>query len=285
MVPRNKESDPSGYGFWPWAERVLDEHAESRSELEIRFLGEEGTGLGPTLEFFNILAVEFRRKSWQAWLPGLAEDNSDYVNPPFGLFPAPYPGDVVPLSVLRCFYMMGIAVGKALQDNRLMDLPLSRPFLKMLACYSSSNGDCVDEGELTSFRNAESCRERIFLTDDPLFFARGVGGGRRRHWLTGLLDFEDFAVIQPQRAHFFRQLLDLHALHESIREAHSAKGDFCLQSRLDEASVELLNCKVEDLCISMEFVPHASVKLGLHIFKGEFVQCSLIFGFLFIPVR
>lgn len=100
----------------------MDEHAECRSELEIRFTGEEGTGIGPTLEFFNMLAAEFRSRSLGMWLSGdsktsaMGSDSADdFINPSFGLFPAPYRGDLVPLDVLRRFYVLGIAVGKALQ--------------------------------------------------------------------------------------------------------------------------------------------------------------------------
>lgn len=130
-VPRTEASDGSGCGFWSWAERIMDEHAECRCGLEIWFVGEEGTGIGPTLEFYRLLAEEFRRRSLGMWLEGASKEigsgdgeaddlsSGDFVNPPFGLFPAPYPRDRVPLNVLRRFYIMGIAVGKALQVSCL----------------------------------------------------------------------------------------------------------------------------------------------------------------------
>jgi len=37
-------------------------HAERKAILEVEFLGEEGTGLGPTLEFFALVAAELQRK-------------------------------------------------------------------------------------------------------------------------------------------------------------------------------------------------------------------------------
>ena len=36
--------------------------------LEIAFSDEEGTGLGPTLEFYALVAAEFQRKSLGMWL-------------------------------------------------------------------------------------------------------------------------------------------------------------------------------------------------------------------------
>jgi hypothetical protein len=49
-----------------------------KSILEVEFLEEEGTGLGPTLEFFALVAAEFQRSgilscesgSALIWLPG-----------------------------------------------------------------------------------------------------------------------------------------------------------------------------------------------------------------------
>ncbi|KAL5108833.1 E3 ubiquitin-protein ligase HECTD1 [Taenia crassiceps] len=268
-VPRDKSVDPSGRGFWAWAERVMDEHAACKSELEIRFTNEEGTGLGPTLEFFSLLALEFRQKSLGMWLIDSFEQANpslDYINPSFGLFPTPYPRNAVPLNVLRRFYIMGIAVAKALQDKRLMDLPLSTPFLKLLACYGSSrqtqsSADMgVLEAELNMAIDAEASRERILLSEDPLLMARhGTITESCRHWLTGLLDFEDFAYIQPERANLFRKLLRLRTIHEAILEAHSSKGDFSLERRLDEASIEMLGCTVQELCINMEFIPQSTL--------------------------
>lgn len=55
-----------------------------------------------------------------------ANPSLGYINPSFGLFPTPYPRNAVPLNVLRRFYVMGIAVAKALQVS------LSRHFLSIL---------------------------------------------------------------------------------------------------------------------------------------------------------
>ncbi|VDM34833.1 unnamed protein product [Hydatigera taeniaeformis] len=211
-IPRDESVDPS--------ERVMDEHAACKSELEIRFTNEEGTGLGPTLEFFSLLALEFRRKSLGMWLLDNSEQvestmesnpSSDYNNPSFGLFPAPYPRNTVPLDVLRHFYIMGIAVAKALQDNHLMDLPLSTPFLKLLACYASSR------------RTRDSAE-------------------------VGTLEAELDVVVNAE------------ASRERILKAHSVKGDFSLERRLDEASVEILGCTVQDLCLNMEFISQTTVR-------------------------
>lgn len=38
------------------------------SGFQVEFLGEEGTGLGPTLEFYALVAAEFQRTELGAWL-------------------------------------------------------------------------------------------------------------------------------------------------------------------------------------------------------------------------
>ena len=38
-------------------------HADRKNILEVEFIDEEGTGLGPTLEFFALVAAEFMSTS------------------------------------------------------------------------------------------------------------------------------------------------------------------------------------------------------------------------------
>lgn len=70
-----------------WAGAVLNAHAERKSVLEVRYttlcnsyiihlslflkieyVGEEGTGLGPSLEFYALTAAELQRRSLGMWL-------------------------------------------------------------------------------------------------------------------------------------------------------------------------------------------------------------------------
>ena len=56
-----------------------------------------------------------------------------YVNRESGLFPAPLAQDGALCSkVSDLFWFLGAFLAKTLQDNRLVDLPLSRSFLKIL---------------------------------------------------------------------------------------------------------------------------------------------------------
>ena len=49
----------------------------------MEFLGEEGTGLGPTLEFYALVAAEFQRTSLGMWLcdDDFPDDESRQVAP------------------------------------------------------------------------------------------------------------------------------------------------------------------------------------------------------------
>ncbi|TGZ75195.1 hypothetical protein CRM22_000520, partial [Opisthorchis felineus] len=71
----NSRVSQTGSTFWDWAARLMDEHAGRKSELEIQFIGEDGTGLGPTLEFYSLLAAELRRRDGLMWVT----DDSSYV--------------------------------------------------------------------------------------------------------------------------------------------------------------------------------------------------------------
>ena len=47
---------------------MLRYHARRKSVLEIEFDGEEGTGLGPTLEFYALVAAELQKRSIGMWI-------------------------------------------------------------------------------------------------------------------------------------------------------------------------------------------------------------------------
>ena len=51
-----------------WAIQVMNCHSHRKSMLEIEFQGEEGTGLGPSLEFYALVAAELQKKELGMWL-------------------------------------------------------------------------------------------------------------------------------------------------------------------------------------------------------------------------
>ena len=189
------------------AHRVFEMYAGSKSQLEVEFFGEAGSGLGPTLEFYTLLSHDLQRKSLKLWRdegvdasntttqekekaaaaaaagggaglesaghggvlrtvsgPGplrgelvlntdvrsiantadtrsshaslsTAPGESDLVSAPLGLFPRPLPlgrHRLETSSISRNFRLLGRVVAKALQDCRLLDLPLSPVLYRLL---------------------------------------------------------------------------------------------------------------------------------------------------------
>jgi E3 ubiquitin-protein ligase HECTD1 len=53
---------PRGDQLLDWAIQVMKVHADRKAILEVEFIDEEGTGLGPTLEFFALVAAELQSK-------------------------------------------------------------------------------------------------------------------------------------------------------------------------------------------------------------------------------
>lgn len=49
------------------AEKVVEESAGTKVLLEISYLGEVGSGLGPTLEFFALVSRELQRIDLEIW--------------------------------------------------------------------------------------------------------------------------------------------------------------------------------------------------------------------------
>ncbi|XP_049867951.1 E3 ubiquitin-protein ligase Ufd4 isoform X3 [Pectinophora gossypiella] len=131
------------------AMQVMRVHAGRKSVLEVEFAGEEGTGLGPTLEFYALVAAELQRADLYMWLHDVPHpDDEDgphhlalpderppgyYVTRAGGLFPASLPQDS-PIcdKVCKYFWFLGVFLAKVLQDGRLVDLPLSEPFLLLM---------------------------------------------------------------------------------------------------------------------------------------------------------
>ncbi|KAA0184246.1 hypothetical protein HAZT_HAZT003479 [Hyalella azteca] len=191
-------------------------HCRRKSILEVEFKDEEGTGLGPTLEFYALVAGELQRNDLTMWCDDppidthasprtsspataaraghsrpracsaprstLVRDEDDcpleedvgpstmemavqfspsddltqlhedtphletlsseqgeskppgyYVRRKGDLLPAPLPQDSVQCDLaVTLFHVLGVFLAKALQGNMLMDIPLSRPFLKYM---------------------------------------------------------------------------------------------------------------------------------------------------------
>ncbi len=102
---------------------------------------------------------------------------------------------------------------------------------------------------------AEVSKERINLQDgaDALYERPRQS---RQHWSTDILDFDDFAIVQPVRARLFRKL-------SKLQNHFERAGRTLSKEEMDEEAVKVLGCRLEDLCLAMEFVPQSEAKEGV----------------------
>ncbi|KAG2239477.1 hypothetical protein Bca52824_091723 [Brassica carinata] len=137
------------------AAKVMEMYSSQKAVLEVEYFGEVGTGLGPTLEFYTLLSHDLQKVALGMWrsnsgdkvcmqrdeiedgISSVARDK-DIVQAPLGLFPRPWPStaDVSEGSrfhkVIEYFRLLGRVMAKALQDGRLLDVPLSTAFYKLI---------------------------------------------------------------------------------------------------------------------------------------------------------
>ncbi|CAG9534153.1 unnamed protein product [Cercopithifilaria johnstoni] len=230
-VPRNDEQ------LFEYAVRLLEFHASRKAVLEVEYIDEEGTGLGPTLEFYALMAAEFQRKDLAMWICDDTDtDRTEeldlgegmkpsgyYVRRAGGLFPASLPVPSAENSrVSKLFRIFGIFLAKVLQDGRLVDLPLSQPFLKMI-----TNSQLTEEETLN---------------------------------LNGVLTLDDLEEVFPVKGRILKELAAYVAQKRSIEADHR----FDLNTRRRQIQQLKLNingseCTVEDLSLTFCVNPSSTV--------------------------
>ncbi|XP_057827496.2 E3 ubiquitin-protein ligase UPL3 isoform X1 [Cryptomeria japonica] len=152
------------------AMKVMELYSSQNSVLEVEYFDEVGTGLGPTLEFYTLLSHELQKDALGMWrssscsievasgedtemqdvqqneefslISEASEEpkvgNQEFVQAPRGLFPRPWPPNADSLcgkqfsKVIDNFRLLGRVMAKALQDRRLLDLPFSTAFYKLV---------------------------------------------------------------------------------------------------------------------------------------------------------
>ncbi|KAL8540084.1 hypothetical protein ACS0TY_001609 [Phlomoides rotata] len=141
------------------AAKVMEMYSSQKAVLEVEYFGEVGTGLGPTLEFYTLLSHELQKVGLGMWRSGSSSSgpsmeidvmgppessgvsaagrDKDIIHVPLGLFPCPWPpnadtSDGSQFSkAIEHYRLLGRVMAKALQDGRLLDLPLSIAFYKL----------------------------------------------------------------------------------------------------------------------------------------------------------
>nr|GMD67633.1 E3 ubiquitin-protein ligase UPL4 isoform X1 [Ipomoea batatas] len=188
MVHRNKILDS--------ASQMMDLYASQKVVIEVEYSEEVGTGLGPTLEFYTLVSHEFQKSGLGLWrgdcMPSgnisLVDDAHGSLSFAFGLFPRPWSQSVSALGkiefseVLKKFVLLGQIVAKSLQDGRVLDLPFSKAFYKLilgkeLSIYDIPSFDPELGRTLLEFhalaerkKHVESLRERKSTLMPELYF-------------------------------------------------------------------------------------------------------------------
>ncbi|WAR20555.1 HECD1-like protein [Mya arenaria] len=277
-IPRNEK-------LLDWAMQMLKFHAGRKSILEIEFVGEEGTGLGPTLEFYALVAAELQKATIGMWIcddefhddmereVDIGEGKKPvgyYIQRSGGLFPAPWPQDSPDLDrVERLFTFLGSLLAKCFQDNRLIDLPLSVPFLKLMCMgevghnitrqYSQSLSR-PPAGSLTESQTSEDWDNKELILDPPKARPQTAAP-----WFEGILEEEDLDSIDPHRSSFLKQLRELSARKQRILQDRSMSEDrrnVALQElALPNPTIPSAGVFLEDLGLTYQFNP-SSKKYG-----------------------
>ncbi|XP_070984591.1 E3 ubiquitin-protein ligase HECTD1-like isoform X10 [Oncorhynchus clarkii lewisi] len=293
---------PRGDQMMEWAESVMQIHADRKSVLEVEFQGEEGTGLGPTLEFYALVAAEFQRASLGIWLcdDDFPDDESRqvdlggglkppgyYVQRSCGLFPAPFPQDSDELERLsKLFLFLGVFLAKCIQDNRLVDLPISRPFFKLLCMgdiksnmskllYASRGGPLLldpteQHHHFSEIQSEASTEESLdtysvgsFDEDSKSEFILDPPKPKPPAWYHGILTWEDFERVNSHRAKFLKEMKELAVKRrlilgnnsQSEDEKNTRLQDLMLKNPLGSGPP----LSVEDLGLNFQFCPSSKV--------------------------
>ena len=118
--------------------KVFSSPQTRKHVLEVEFYDEVGTGIGPTNEFYALVSKDLQRASHGIFRgehsasPATSDNTEDLVNAPHGLFPKPLramPNAPKAIEIFRC---VGRAIGKVLQDGRLLDVKFNPNFFKKL---------------------------------------------------------------------------------------------------------------------------------------------------------
>jgi E3 ubiquitin-protein ligase TRIP12 len=113
--------------------KILEAHDSNRAVLEFEYFDEEGTGLGPTAEFYSLVSREIQVAALDIWRDSKTIDvNDDRLVSVQELFPRPINrNDTARVArTSRLFEFMGKFVARALMDGRIIDLPFSNCFLR-----------------------------------------------------------------------------------------------------------------------------------------------------------
>ncbi|KAI3474020.1 hypothetical protein Pfo_028808 [Paulownia fortunei] len=233
------------------AAQMMELHARHKVLLEVEYNEEVGTGLGPTLEFYTLVCHEDDCVSLNCTTV-LEAENSGFLVSPLDSSPGPWSpllstsSSTVYSEVIKKFALLGQIVAKALQDGRVLDLPFSKAFYKLIL------GKELTLYDIQSF--------------DPAF-------GR------ALLEFQ--AVVE--RKEYLRSLCEEKSHDLDVRLRNSKIEDLCLDFTLpgypdyvlvsgsDSKMVNLYNLE-EYVTFMVDATTKSGISTQVEAFKSGFNQ-------------
>lgn len=127
--------------------------------LEFDFEQEEGSGLGPTLEFYSLLAENFKKRGKEMW-----RDTED-----FSFFPRPFnylQNDQRKLSEeINSWKVLGAICGRSILDERIFDMRFSEAFWKVVLGRRVGLSDLrpINEGLMKTLSDMQALVNRYQL--------------------------------------------------------------------------------------------------------------------------
>uniref|UniRef100_G0U8U6 HECT-type E3 ubiquitin transferase n=1 Tax=Trypanosoma vivax (strain Y486) TaxID=1055687 RepID=G0U8U6_TRYVY len=116
--------------------------------LEFEYYNENGSGSGPTMEFYTLVSNELREIKLKLWRLSDEAPNDKYYQPHNGVYPQPVPESSPLLEKMESyFFFLGRFMARALLDKRILSIPLSNVVHKTLRGDSCGVYDLIDIDE------------------------------------------------------------------------------------------------------------------------------------------
>ncbi|RNF13655.1 E3 ubiquitin-protein ligase TRIP12 [Trypanosoma conorhini] len=116
--------------------------------LEFEYYNENGSGSGPTMEFYSLVSDELREMKLRLWRRTDETPDEKYYNPKTGVYPRPLPPDSPEIDRVEPFFLLlGRFLARALLDKRIVSIPLSPVLLKLLRGDECGIYDLIDVSE------------------------------------------------------------------------------------------------------------------------------------------
>lgn len=231
-------------------------------------------------------------------LPNALEQNPDYyVSHQAGLFPAPLNQNHKNMNeICQLYEFCGVYIARALQDNRLVDLPLSLQFLKFFSHQSNQ------EREMISNRNSsdksialnqlidklkdqipKSAEEELIKSRSAIEkeTQRKIENYRLKEtsWIKGILNEVDFQQLFPSHGKFLKQLKELSMAKQRILTNSGLSLDE-KQNQINNLYLPINDnqVKLEELGLTFQYLPSSKIydidAVNLKV-NGEFEEVNM----------